>query len=105
MNPMQKKLFKKDPVIIFGVGGSGTRIMAKLLSELNYYIGNDLNEALDNMTFTFLFRRPSWFFNQSIKDKNEIIHGLNILINTMKGNFIFLINKAPFYKKAGNEKK
>ena len=46
-------------VAIGGVGGSGTRIGAALLQILGYYIGGDLNEALDNLWFTLLFKRRS----------------------------------------------
>jgi len=47
------------PVAIGGVGGSGTRIVAKALSLLGYFIGDDLNEPLDNLWFTLLFKRRS----------------------------------------------
>jgi hypothetical protein len=46
-------------VAIGGVGGSGTRLGAALLQMLGYYIGDDLNEALDNLWFTLLFKRRS----------------------------------------------
>ncbi len=44
---------------IGGVGGSGTRVGATLLQMLGYYIGDDLNEAQDNLWFTLLFKRRS----------------------------------------------
>jgi hypothetical protein len=47
------------PVAIGGVGGSGTRVGAALLGLLGYYIGDDLNDALDNLWFTLLFKRRS----------------------------------------------
>jgi hypothetical protein len=46
-------------VAIGGVGGSGTRLGAALLQMLGYYIGDDLNDALDNLWFTLLFKRRS----------------------------------------------
>jgi Sulfotransferase family len=48
-----------QPVAIGGVGGSGTRVGAAILQMLGYYIGDDLNEALDNLWFTLLFKRRS----------------------------------------------
>ncbi|MEB8430925.1 sulfotransferase [Cocleimonas sp. KMM 6892] len=45
-----------SPVAIGGVGGSGTRLIANCLEELNYYIGSDLNKAKDNLWFTLLFK-------------------------------------------------
>jgi hypothetical protein len=46
-------------VAIGGVGGSGTRVGAALLRLLGFYIGQDLNEPLDNLWFTLLFKRRS----------------------------------------------
>ena len=45
------------PVAIGGVGGSGTRIVAHLLRELSFDMGDDLNESLDDLCFTALFKR------------------------------------------------
>ena len=44
------------PIAIGGVGGSGTRLIAELISRFGYYIGSDLNEASDNLWFTLLFK-------------------------------------------------
>lgn len=46
------------PVVIGGVGGSGTRLIARCLQELGWRLGEDLNRSLDNMWFTLLFKRP-----------------------------------------------
>ncbi len=45
------------PVAIGGIGGSGTRLFARYLVELGFDIGYDLNESLDNLAFTLLFKR------------------------------------------------
>jgi hypothetical protein len=45
------------PVAIGGVGGSGTRVVAGILSLLGFHLGGDLNPALDNLWFTLLFKR------------------------------------------------
>jgi len=39
-----------EPVLIGGIGGSGTRLVAQLVSESGYYLGNNLNTSRDNMT-------------------------------------------------------
>jgi hypothetical protein len=52
-----KDIIYPDPVIIGGVGGSGTRLIAECLQYLGYFMGNDLNEASDNLLFTLLFKR------------------------------------------------
>lgn len=49
------------PIVIGGLGGSGTRLFAGLLQEAGVHIGSHLNKSLDNLWFTFLFRRPSSF--------------------------------------------
>lgn len=45
------------PVVIGGVGGSGTRLIAECVKKLGFFIGNDLNDAFDNLWFTLLFKR------------------------------------------------
>lgn len=45
------------PVFVGGIGGSGTRVLAALLKALGYHIGEDLNDSLDNLWFTALFKR------------------------------------------------
>ena len=47
------------PIAVGGIGGSGTRLVARLLMELGYFLGPDLNESLDNLWFTLLFKRPA----------------------------------------------
>jgi Sulfotransferase family len=47
------------PISIGGVGGSGTRVVAALFHDLGYYLGDDLNDAFDNLWFTLLFKRRS----------------------------------------------
>lgn len=43
-------------IAVGGVGGSGTRVVAAVLSEAGLHIGEDLNTALDNLWFTLLFK-------------------------------------------------
>ena len=48
----------RAPVAVGGVGGSGTRLIAQILADLGYAIGDDLNGSNDNLTFTLLFKTP-----------------------------------------------
>lgn len=41
--------FDTPPVVIGGVGGSGTRVAAEMLAALGFFVGDDLNHAHDNM--------------------------------------------------------
>lgn len=45
------------PVIVGGLGGSGTRLVAEILIHLGIYLGSDLNKENDNLWFTLLFKR------------------------------------------------
>jgi sulfotransferase family protein len=47
-----------SPVVIGGLGGSGTRLVAKILIELGVFMGDDLSSDNDNLVFTFFFKRP-----------------------------------------------
>ncbi len=49
------------PVIIGGVGGSGTRALAEVIHQIGWFIGNDLNESNDLLSFTLLFKRSAWY--------------------------------------------
>jgi hypothetical protein len=59
------------PVAIGGIGGSGTRVVVEILQDLGYYLGNDLNAALDNLMFTLLFKRRSLWPTESHRAEIE----------------------------------
>jgi len=44
-------------IAIGGIGGSGTRVIALILKSLGLDIGININQALDNLIFTLLFKR------------------------------------------------
>ena len=90
----------KGPVVVGGVGGSGTRVVAKILEDIGYYMGSDLNEALDNLWFTLLFKRPAWFCRQKHLQA-QVIKGLTLFEKRMKNEgritsseWLFLISAA-----------
>ncbi|WP_169713577.1 sulfotransferase family protein [Paludifilum halophilum] len=70
--PTRFKLRREAPVVIGGVGGSGTRVVAELLKEMGFYLGK-LNTSNDNRTFASLFRRPQWLIRNH-KRNPEAIH-------------------------------
>ena len=54
-------LMDRSPIVIFGTGGSGTRVVAAILKEAGCYMGGNLNRALDNLNFGFfLGGRVKW---------------------------------------------
>ena len=76
---MINKLNDKSPVVVGGVGGSGTRLIADILMDMGYHMGFDLNETLDNLAFTLLFKRPHWYKAKMGCIEGHIRRGLDIL--------------------------
>jgi len=72
----------RAPIVIGGVGGSGTRVVCQILKERGLFVGKDLNRALDNLSFTFLLKRPQKL--QQDKSSWREVH-LNLLANHMQG--------------------
>lgn len=52
---------RREILVIGGVGGSGTRLFAEAARFAGRRLEGDLNHALDNLWFTFLFKRPDLF--------------------------------------------
>ena len=72
------------PIVVGGIGGSGTRVIAEILRSVGVYMGGDLNESMDNLWFTLLFKRPKRLSHQSaIAQTEEISRGLRILEKAM----------------------
>jgi hypothetical protein len=97
---MKNSHFENGPVVIGGVGGSGTRVVAEILSTFNYFIGNDLNNANDNLLYTFLFKRPRWLYRNR-ENKRAIGRGFGLFHKIMTGKsslpfleMIFLLRSA-----------
>ena len=65
MNSRDYRAFLRAPVIIGGVGGSGTRLIAEMLRSAGLEIGNDLNKALDNRHFQFVISKDTTSVNWS----------------------------------------
>lgn len=51
----------RSPLVIGGLGGSGTRVYAVALQDAGVDMGRLFNAALDNLVFTALFKRPRWY--------------------------------------------
>ncbi len=50
-------LNNSPPIIVGGLGGSGTRLIAQCLQTLGFFMGEHLNHAQDNLYFGLLFKR------------------------------------------------
>lgn len=67
------------PVVIGGIGGSGTRVVGDIVRGLGVYMGSDLNASADNLWATLLLRRPGWFRDSRLDGDVEIHRALAIL--------------------------
>lgn len=90
----------KGPVVIGGVGGSGTRVIAEILYSAGIYIGGHLNEAYDNLWFTLLFRRPKWM--EQASEKNIRV-AIQIFDEAMSGKLKPTLNQQLFMASAVTE--
>jgi len=68
------------PLVVGGLGGSGTRVVTRLLQQLGVEMGGSLNGSLDNMWFSLLFVRRSIL----LKPQAEIERLLWLFVNAMR---------------------
>lgn len=73
------------PLVVGGVGGSGTRVVAEIIRELGVHTGTDLNRAGDNLWFTLLCKLPRWRPGESSPDAAVITRSLDLLERAMTG--------------------
>jgi hypothetical protein len=66
-----------NPVIIAGLGGSGTRVLAEICQCFGLYLGSDLNRASDNLIYTLLLRRKTWF-KKMVRQNRSFSRGLSL---------------------------
>ena len=60
------------PVVIGGVGGSGTRIAAEIVSGLGIFIGHDLPQSKDNLFFSRMSDADKELFQYPISDPDRL---------------------------------
>jgi sulfotransferase family protein len=73
------------PVVVGGVGGSGTRVVAEILQGLGVYLGADLNDASDNRWFTLLCKLPRWDPAAELEPGDPALRSLRVLERAMTG--------------------
>lgn len=96
---MQNTSKKKGPVVIGGVGGSGTRVVAEILAHLGFFIGNDLNAASDNLLYTLLFKRPGWFC-RNFNNTKALKTGFDLIEKIMTKRGALSLHELVFLSKA-----
>ena len=83
-----------SPIVIGGVGGSGTRLVISLLRKMGVRFRGELNDSLDNLWFSLLFVRRSillqsddeidkltWLFTNAMRHGAEITPELRELLD------------------------
>jgi hypothetical protein len=84
-----------DPVVIGGLGGSGTRLVATIVEDLGFYLGADRNAAGDNLWFTLLLKRSAWHRrNLERSDDRPARRGLEVLAKAMTGRRLTFADRA-----------
>lgn len=95
--PVTRDSTRAPPVAIGGVGGSGTRLIAQILRWLGYYMGDDLNEAFDNLWFTLLFKRAElWAADRSQDDFEQ---AARVFRAVMCGDVALTSNQIAFVQR------
>ena len=84
-----KQVNRNSPIVIGGIGGSGTRVVADILMRVGIYLGNKLNQSLDNLWFTILFKRIDLFEKEEKEREAEVKKGLDIFTGAMVGGSVF----------------
>lgn len=69
------------PTAIGGLGGSGTRVFAAMLRHAGRHIGDTLNDPLDNLWFTVLFKQAAW--TRSRPDPDAIATAIRLFVQAM----------------------
>jgi hypothetical protein len=72
------------PVVVGGLGGSGTRVVEEVVLRLGVFTGTDLNSAGDNRWFTFLCKLPRWSLGPD-GPESELARSLATLERAMTG--------------------
>lgn len=68
-----------SPIIVGGVGGSGTRVVARVLSGLGVDMGGDCNQAFDDLWSNLLFFRPRALLAGKLDDLDALQPGMRMM--------------------------
>jgi hypothetical protein len=73
------------PLVIGGVGGSGTRVVAEMARRLGVSLGEDRNRSVDTLAATLLLRRPAWYDEQVREGGAGFVTAFEILEGALRG--------------------
>ena len=89
-----------QPIVIGGVGGSGTRICVELIEQCGYDFGRDLNSAHDHLWFNYLFYRPNWLIERLDCQHPDIQLGLDLVEKHFHASNLPTLSEIRFIAKA-----
>jgi Sulfotransferase family len=84
------------PIVIGGIGGSGTRLVTQILKQEGVLFTGDMNEELDNLWFSLLFVRRSIV----LKPPEEIKRLIWLFINAMRKGLLIPDELVPLLDEA-----
>jgi hypothetical protein len=76
---------RQGPVVVGGIGGSGTRVVVEIMRRLRIYTGSNLNKAGDNKWFSLLCKLPRWDLDPDGPDGPQVRRSLQVLEKAMTG--------------------
>lgn len=78
---------RDDPIVIGGIGGTGTRAVAAVLKACGLELVGPSGPELDSQWFTMLIKRPSWpdLVEEATRPVPEIVEALQVLRLMMSG--------------------
>jgi Sulfotransferase family len=100
LNQNPSSLNPAAPVVIGGVGGSGTRLFARIFMQAGFFLGSDVNLEKDNLWVTLLLRRPRWYQNVAVRKEDRVFAGLRLLTRAMLGTGAPPMDELTFLARA-----
>lgn len=90
---------KEQPLIISGLSGSGTRVIVRILKEIDFNFGYDVNISDDDLSFSLLFKLPKHFYryfniNSSYVNKMMDVHDRLLLNKKIKISDLYYVFKV-----------
>lgn len=76
---------RRSPIVVGGLGGSGTRVVVRILERLGVDMGHDRNREEDLLAFSLLFKRRDWALRQLRGDGEELRLACGLLERVLAG--------------------
>ncbi len=84
------------PVVIGGIGGSGTRLVAQIFEKNNYFLGANLNASYDNLDFSSLFPELRTLLQTYGRQDMVVKAHINSVLQNIRKRIIFDLYKLGY---------